>query len=129
MTWSVVMFLAVFIPVWLAVMGSYLFFYGHVAPAALGRWAGEEGYRILRRRNANPIEWFSLARGSGDVIYRVWLQDKPKAELECLVRVGTGFWFSLSVRGCPVQVVRWEAGKEPLPPPPPSDAMWDRELD
>ena len=52
------------------------------------------------------------------MIYRVWLQDKPKAELECLVRVGTGFWFSLSVRRCPVQVVRWEAGKEPLPPAP-----------
>jgi hypothetical protein len=108
-------------------LGSYTFFNWHVAPAALGRWAGEEGARILRRRNANPIEWFSLARGSGDVIYRVWLQDKTEADRECLVRVGTGFWFSLSARRCPVQVMRWEAGEEPLPPP--SKPMWDGELD
>ena len=97
-----------FFIVWATVMGSYLYFALHVAPSALKRWAEEQGYQILERRNAGPIDWWSYSEGSGHHIYRVVLLDEEGQARRGLVRVGTPYWFCLSVSHCPVEV-RWKS--------------------
>lgn len=103
------LFGVLFFAVWLAVMGSFLYFRSHVAPSALHRWAQEEGYRIIEQKTAGPFEWYSFARGSGHWVYRVAVQDNDGQILRGLVRVGTPCWFRLDVSRCPVEA-RWDSG-------------------
>jgi hypothetical protein len=66
----------VFMTVWLACMGSLFYFSRHVAPAALQRWADEEGYRVIQRKNAGLFAWWSFAKGNSHWVYRIVLVDK-----------------------------------------------------
>jgi hypothetical protein len=121
----------VLMTVWLVGMGSLFYFSRHVAPAALQRWADEEGYRVIQRKNAGPFAWWSFAKGNCHWVYRVVLVDKVGQEREALVRVGHPALFCLSVSRCPVDV-RWKEAKASASAvlrPLGKMAMWDRDLD
>jgi hypothetical protein len=64
------LFLLLFFIAWAAMMGSYFYFALHVAPSALRRWAEEQGYQIVKKRIAGPLDWWSFAKFSGHQIYR-----------------------------------------------------------
>jgi hypothetical protein len=102
-----VLFALVFFAVWATLMGSYLFFNLRVAPAALERWAKEQGVQIVEKRMAGPLDWWSYAKGSGHQIYRLVVVDKMKETRSGLARVGMPNWFCLSSGRCPVEA-RWD---------------------
>jgi hypothetical protein len=92
---------------WSAVTGSYLYFALHVAPLSLARWAEQYGYRIIEKRLAGPLDWFSCAKGSGHQVYRVVVIDEDGQTRSGLAQVGTPYWFCLSSSRCPV-VLQWD---------------------
>jgi hypothetical protein len=97
-----------FLIAWMAVMGAYLYFARCVAPAAVQNWAKEQGYQIINKRNAGPLERWSYARGSGHQIYRLVILDINGHTRSGLARVGIPYWFCLSSDRCPVEA-RWDA--------------------
>lgn len=113
--WVGLFFLFVVFPLWLSGMGTFVFFWVHVAPSALQRWADAEGYQIIRRKNPRLRDEWSLISNSGHsriygFAYRVIVRDKAGQMQEGLVVVGGPGWYCISVRRCPVKV-RWEGAK------------------
>ena len=134
--WVGLFFLVFVFPLWLAGIGTFVYFWVHVAPSALQRWADDEGYQIVRRKNPGLHDWRSLASNSGPErdyrrVYRVIVRDKMGESREGLVLVGGPRWYRITVRRCPVEV-RWD-GHKPLAPAPSHQRskhlLWDRELD
>jgi hypothetical protein len=133
--WVGLFFLIFVFPLWSAGMGTFVYFWVHVAPSALQRWADDEGYQIIRRQNPRLKDWRSLVSISNNErvygwVYRVIVRDKMGRSREGLVLVGGPGWYRISVRRCPV-VVQWD-GAKPLAPVPshPGDKhlSWDNEL-
>jgi hypothetical protein len=116
---------------WLSIMGSFLYFTFRVAPTALGRWAVEEGYQIVRRRDARFLDQIRNQSGSGVRLYRVIVRDKSGQVREALVRIGKPLWFSLRTAHCPVEVLRWRDNDPTRSADSASkrDLLWDRDLD
>lgn len=108
------LFLVVFLTLWSVVMGTYLHFRMRVAPAALRRWADEQGYQIVEQKRAGFFDWLSVAKGSGHHVYRVVVRDRDGQEHPGLIRVGTPCWFCTSSSRCPVEAA-WGAGADPVP--------------
>jgi hypothetical protein len=113
--WVGLLFLILVFPLWLAMMGTFLYFFVHVAPSALKRWADGEGYEIIQRKNPGRRDWRFLGSSSGRErvygrVYRVILRDKIGQTREALVRVGSRAWYGVSVSRCPVEV-RWDGAK------------------
>jgi hypothetical protein len=134
--WVGLFFLIFVFPLWLAGMGTFVYFWVHVAPSALRRWADDAGYQIIRRKNPGYHDWRSLASNSNTQpiygrVYRVIVRDKMGESREGLVVVGGPGWYRMTVRRCPVEV-RWD-GAKPLAPAPShlesKGLLWDRELD
>jgi hypothetical protein len=124
---SLVAFLGFFL--WLFLMSFSFYFFFHVAPSALRRWADEQGYRILRRRTAGPVKRMRVGVSNGHQVYDVTVVDKTGQERRGLVRLGYPFWFCLSVDRCPV-AARWnDGGSAPPSAPSKRSPMWDSELD
>jgi hypothetical protein len=125
----------VFCPLWLVGMGTFAYFFVHVAPLALQRWADEEGYQIIQRKNPGFLDWRFLASSSGRKriygrIYRVIVRDKIGQSREGLILVGSSWWYSVSVSRCRAEV-RWDRAKPLSPPTSHPDnvhLLWDREL-
>ncbi|MHB1556597.1 MAG: hypothetical protein ACYC61_03835, partial [Isosphaeraceae bacterium] len=92
---------------WATIMGSYLYFAWHIAPSALRLWTEVNGYQIIKKRSAWPLEWWSFAKGSGHHVYRVVVMDEDGVTQRGLVRLGNPQWFCLSPAQCPVEV-RWD---------------------
>jgi hypothetical protein len=104
-----------FLVIWSVLMGSYLYFWWHVAPEALRRWAKSEGFQIIERKRSGMFDWVSFAKGrnsfakdSGHRIYRVVVRDKAGLTRRGLARVGKPHWYSMSASQCPVEI-RWGA--------------------
>jgi hypothetical protein len=134
--WVGLLFLFVVFPLWLAGMGRFLYFFAHVAPSALERWADGEGYQIIERKNPRFRDWRSMASNFGPErvygkFYRVIVRDKMGQSREGLVLVGgPGWWYTISVRRCAAKV-RWDGAKAFSPVtshPENKHLMWDREL-
>lgn len=103
-----------FLILWSLVMGTYLHFRLRVAPAALRRWADAEGYKIVAQKWPGPFDWFSVASGSGQHVFRVVVRDREGQERRGLIAVGTPEWFCTSSSRCPV-IAQWDAGPGPDP--------------
>jgi hypothetical protein len=91
--WVGLFFLVFVFPLWLAGMGTFVYFWVHVAPSALQRWADDEGYQIIRRKNPEFRDWRSLVSNSGTEgvygrVYRVIVRNKMGGSREGLVLVG-----------------------------------------
>ena len=133
--WVGLLFLFVVFPLWLVGMGTFVYFFVHVAPSALRRWADEEGYQIIERKNPGFLDLRYLASSCGRKricgrVYRVIVRDKMVQSREGLVVVGSSGWYSVSVSRCPVEV-RWDRVKPLSPPtshPENMHLLWDREL-
>jgi hypothetical protein len=127
-------FLFVVFPLWLAAMGTFVYFTFYVAPSALRVWADEEGYEIIERRQPGFRDLLALAEGRRERVYgwvyRLTVRDKMGRSREGLVVVGGPGWYRIRVSRCPVEV-RWDAAKILSPAasdPVRKDPMWDREV-
>jgi hypothetical protein len=123
-------FLFVVFPIWLFMMASFAYFYLHVSPMAIRRWARENGYKIVRVKNAGPFEWMSLASGNGHRVYRVVVEEKAGHVRKGLLRVGNANWMSVLVARCPVES-RWDDPDKSSPDAArrrDKTALWEREL-
>lgn len=133
--WVGLFFLFVWFPLWLAVMGRCLYFFAHVAPSALERWADGEGYQIIERKNPRFRDWRSMASNFGPErvygkFYRVIVRDKMGQSREGLVLLGGPGWCTSSVRRCGVKVL-WDGAKafsQVTSHPESKHLMWDKEL-
>jgi hypothetical protein len=96
--------------VWFALMFSSPRFVRFLAPAAVRRWADEQGYSIVRRRQAGPLTllWLAVRAGPAQMLYWVDVQDKLGHLQEGVLQVGHRDFPSLVLSRCRVEVVRWE---------------------
>jgi hypothetical protein len=129
-------FLFVAFPIWIAAMAHMAYFFLHIAPCALRRWAEEEGFQVIQRKEPTIRDRLSLVwergfkRLSGPV-YRVLVRDKSGWTREGLVLVGSHNSYAFSVSRCPVEV-RWTGpakATSAIGPSSPESLMWDREID
>jgi hypothetical protein len=130
--WVGLIFLVFVFPLWLSGMGTFVYFWMHVAPLAVERWADNEDYQIIQRKNPGFHDWRSLASNSGPErfyrrVYRVVVQEKKGQIREGLVLIGGSGWYRTSVRRCPLEV-RWDGAKPLAPAPSKTHLLWDREL-
>jgi hypothetical protein len=125
--------------VWFLFMFTFFWFYWFLAPAAVRRWAAEEGYRIVRMRQAGLLTWLAVRSslesraGQAQRLYRVDVQDKAGRSQEVVLLVGDRDIPILLSSRCPVEVVGW---REEAPHAdsarshaPAKLALWDRDLD
>lgn len=75
----------------------------HVAPAAVRRWAEEEGYRLVSMRSLWLIR-LSMTVSKTQNAYRVVVRDKGGSCRELTLIVGQFLWPCSSVDRCPVVV-------------------------
>ncbi|QDV32998.1 hypothetical protein [Tautonia plasticadhaerens] len=92
----------------------------YVAPAAVRRWAAEEGYRLVSMRSLWLIR-LSMSVSNAQNAYRVVVRDEAGATREMIVIVGEFLWPCASVEHCPVRVRR----ESPAAPGPRKPAMID----
>ena len=101
-------FVVLFLVVWAAVFFSQMRFLGMIAPAALSRWAQENGLRIERQRTPlflrGPNPW---SAGAFRRVYRIAVRDQDWHPHEGWAYVGRSWWPSQSVEECPVEV-QWD---------------------
>ncbi len=109
------LFVIFFFVVWSTIMGSYFYFGWHIAPSALSHWAEEQGYQVIEKKSAGPLEWWSYSQGSGHHVYRIVVLDEQGQTWRGLARVGTPYCFCLSSSRCPVEV-RWDSSEGPTDP-------------
>jgi hypothetical protein len=111
--------------VWACVSISQMRFYWAIAPAALSRWAEENGYRIEQQRAPilfeGPYAWDAGPRR----VYRISVRDRGWHLKHGWVRLGRSWWPCLSVGECPV-TVEWDRDTVT---PPTTEALWDSDLD
>ena len=119
-------FVLPFLVVWACVFVPSMLFCWSVAPAALSRWAEENGYRIERQKMlllfGGTYAWNSGVYG---IVYRVTVRDRDWHQRRGWVRLGRNWWPCLSVEECPV-AVEWDRLPEA---PPSSHSLWDRDMD
>lgn len=122
---------SVMIPLAFAFSASYHHFQWRVAPAAVERWAEENGFVLIKQDGApgwGPwySEVFNFLR-----FYRVLLEDESGQFHEACLKVGRRLQYVVSVSRCPV-VVRWEqsfSASQDLLEPSSCGRLWDREVD
>jgi hypothetical protein len=94
--------------VWSWIFFSQMRFWHVIAPAALSKWAEEQGFRIERMSVQvlpfGPYVWFA---GPFRLVYRVTVSDQDFHKLSGWVRLGTTLWPCMSVETCPIEV-QWD---------------------
>ena len=97
-------FIVPFLVVWATVFFAQMRFFGMIAPAALSRWAQENGLRIERQRTPLLCGPFTWSAGAFRRVYRVTVRDQDGHQHEGWVCLGRSWRPCLSVQECAVEV-------------------------
>ena len=100
-------FVLAFAPVWAFTFFSLMRFHLRIAPAALSKWADDNGFCVENRRTPIFFGPYTWKAGPFRCVYQIDVRDQDWHRYKGWVCLGRSWWFCQSVEQCPIEA-KWD---------------------